>query len=371
MKRWSTRWHRLPDRGFVGALALLALLPVGCVTRSTHNEVVGALEADVSRLEGEVRDIQRSNRSLGDERVRLIDEMEDLRQEREVLARDVEKLSKTKALLSDHLREREAQVAELAKATSTYRGLVDDLEAEVSAGQIQIEQLREGIRMNLSQDILFRSGQASLEGSGVAVLRKVSKQLVGMTHRVEVQGHTDDVPLSPALASRWGTNWELAAARAASVVRLFENGAILPTPFIDLRPKVNTYWDRGLLGIAADTNFLTNGYVYLLYVYEHDAANFTGSKTSRLVRVTATGDVADSRRMMVAAIDRGPPLRVLRPETLFEIDDNYYLANNSTSYRVADDDQRFLMARFLGEGARIELVFVQNFFQVLRDRAPR
>jgi len=85
----------------------------------------------------------------------------------------------------------------------------------------------------------------------------------------------------------------------------------------------------------------------------------------------AAGDVADSRRMMVARIDRGPPFRVLGPETLFEIDDNYYLANNSTSYRVADDDQRFLMARFLGEGARIELVFVQNFFQVLRERAPR
>ena len=67
-----------------------------------------------------------------------------------------------------------------------------------------------------------------VEDSGVAVLRKVSKQLVGMTHRVEVQGHTDDVPLSPALASRWGTNWELAAARAASVVRLFENEGVDP-----------------------------------------------------------------------------------------------------------------------------------------------
>jgi serine/threonine-protein kinase len=85
----------------------------------------------------------------------------------------------------------------------------------------------------------------------------------------------------------------------------------------------------------------------------------------------ATNEGADSRRMMVAPIDRGPPFRVLTPQTLFEIDDNYYLANNSISYRVADDDERFLMARFLGEGARIELVFVQNFFEVLRERAPR
>jgi chemotaxis protein MotB len=175
-----------------------------------------------------VRDLERSNRSLGDERVRLIDEMEDLRQEREQLAEDVDKLSKTKELLTHHLREREAQVAELAKATSTYRGLVNDLEAEVSAGQIQIEQLRDGIRLNLPQDILFRSGAARLEGSGVAVLRKVAKQLRGITHTVEVQGHTDDVPLSPALAARYGTNWELAAARAASVVRLFVDEGVDP-----------------------------------------------------------------------------------------------------------------------------------------------
>lgn len=228
MKRLSTRWPRLPDPRPFAALALLAPLATACVTRSTHNEVVGALESDVARLEGQVRDLQRSNRSLGDERVRLIDEMEDLRQEREELSRDVEKLSKTKELLTDHLREREAQVAELAKATSTYRGLVNDLESEVSAGQIQIEQLRDGIRLNLPQDILFRSGAAKLEGSGVAVLRKVSKQLRGITHTIEVQGHTDDVPLSPALAARYGTNWELAAARAASVVRLFVEEGVDP-----------------------------------------------------------------------------------------------------------------------------------------------
>jgi hypothetical protein len=56
--------------------------------------------------------------------------------------------------------------------------------------------------------------------------------------------------------------------------------------------------------------------------------------------------------MMLAAIDRGPPFRVLIPQILFEIDDNYYLANNSLSYRVADDDERFSMARFLRERVR-------------------
>jgi chemotaxis protein MotB len=104
---------------------------------------------------------------------------------------------------------------------------VKDLEQEVSSGQIQITQLREGLRLGLAQDILFRSGSATLEPYGVELLTKVSDQLAKYPQQVEVQGHTDNVPVSKS--SRWGTNWELAAARAASVVRLFEKQGIDPT----------------------------------------------------------------------------------------------------------------------------------------------
>jgi len=47
------------------------------------------------------------------------------------------------------------------------------------------------------------------------VLRKVADQLKRFPQQVEVQGHSDDVPLSNALAQRWGSNWERAAARAS------------------------------------------------------------------------------------------------------------------------------------------------------------
>ena len=67
-----------------------------------------------------------------------------------------------------------------------------------------------------------------LNEGGAAVLRKVAVQLRKTEHRVEVQGHTDDVPLSRTLAGRWGSNWELAAARAAQVVRLLEGEEIDP-----------------------------------------------------------------------------------------------------------------------------------------------
>jgi len=67
---------------------------------------------------------------------------------------------------------------------------------------------------------------------------------------------------------------------------------VLPTPAIDLTARVNDYADHGLLGMAADANFASNGYLYLLYTYENDAAAYNGPKTSRLARYTMVGDTA-------------------------------------------------------------------------------
>ena len=60
------------------------------------------------------------------------------------------------------------------------------------------------------------------------------------------------------------------------VVRIFKNGVLLTTPFIDIHLKVNSFGDRGLLGVALDPNFSTNGFVYLLYTFE-SGSNQNGS----------------------------------------------------------------------------------------------
>ncbi|GEM_PF-1956008 len=72
-------------------------------------------------------------------------------------------------------------------------------------------------------------------------------------------------------------------------VRVFENGVLLPTPFIDLTNEVNNYWDRGLLGIALHPDFPTTPYVYLLYTYDPPEAvdDGTGARVARLMRVSA------------------------------------------------------------------------------------
>ena len=74
----------------------------------------------------------------------------------------------------------------------------------------------------------------------------------------------------------------------SGVVRIVKNGELLATPFIDISSRVNQVLDRGLLGLAIDVNFSSNGYVYLLYTFEEgENPNDSGPKTARLTRVTA------------------------------------------------------------------------------------
>ncbi len=69
-------------------------------------------------------------------------------------------------------------------------------------------------------------------------------------------------------------------------------GAVRSTPLLDLTAKVNSYSDRGMLGIATDKDFATNGYLYLLYVAEVNpmVQDASAPTVSRLTRVTVRPD---------------------------------------------------------------------------------
>jgi glucose/arabinose dehydrogenase len=72
------------------------------------------------------------------------------------------------------------------------------------------------------------------------------------------------------------------------IVRIYKNGNLLTTPFLDISSKVNIAGDRGMLGLALDPNFGSNGFVYLLYTFENAGNPNSGApRTARLTRVTA------------------------------------------------------------------------------------
>jgi chemotaxis protein MotB len=215
----------------VTTCALLLSTAVGCVTKGTYDEVAGERDrlTIVRRdLENRVEQLEAANQSLTAERLVLIDESEDLRISSDQNEREVTRLARVKSQLAQNLAEREALLAarnaEIEKMRSSYDGLISDLENEVSAGQIQIERLLSGLKLNLSEEILFPSGSANLNASGQAVLRKVGRRLLELPHSIAVEGHTDNIPV----ARRYPSNWELAAARASSVVRLLADLGVEP-----------------------------------------------------------------------------------------------------------------------------------------------
>ncbi len=216
------------------AVALLTTaLGAGCVTRGTHRQVVDQrdqLSGQNRKLSQDLQRARASNQSLSGERVKLFEELEDLRGRREELEHSIKKLDRERDDLAASLASAEIEREKLTDLEATYRSLVSDLESELAAGQIQIEQLTQGLRLNLAEEILFPSGSARLSESGVSVIRRVGDQLKDRNqgYRVDVRGHTDNVPIKGDLSRRYPSNWELAAARASSVVRVLEARGVGP-----------------------------------------------------------------------------------------------------------------------------------------------
>ncbi len=78
-------------------------------------------------------------------------------------------------------------------------------------------------------------------------------------------------------------------------------GTLLATPYYTVTP-VNKQTDRGLLGIAIDPAFATNGRVYLSYTYDVNTGSPGGLKTAQVIRVNATtpaGNVASGASKVV------------------------------------------------------------------------
>ncbi len=204
---------------------------VSCVTKGTYDAVAEERDqlAKVRRdLEGRVELLEAANHSFDSERLTLIDQAEDMNIANQQLESDLSRSTREARQLAQDLESSQGVLAnrnaEIEKVRSTYDLLLSDLEDEVASGQIQIEMLRSGLRMNLSEDILFASGSARVNSRGTAVLRKLGSRLNQLSHSVEVRGHTDDVPI----AGRYPSNWELAAARASAVVRLLDGAGVDP-----------------------------------------------------------------------------------------------------------------------------------------------
>lgn len=141
---------------------------------------------------------------------------------------------------------------ELEKATQTYQDLAKKLEKEIQEGQIQVTEMKNRLTVTLVDKIIFPSGSAEISKRGKDVLDKVSTILKDIKDkRIQVEGHTDNVPIVSSLKKKFPTNWELSTARASEVVRyLQETGGIDPkflssTGYSEFQPVASNETEKG------------------------------------------------------------------------------------------------------------------------------
>jgi len=124
----------------------------------------------------------------------------------------------------------EVQTAQQLKyLDSTYQQLNQSLQSEVAVDQVEIKQLQNRLQVTMVNSILFPEGGWELHAQGRQQLSKVLPALQGLSGKqIMVEGYTDNLPIEEPLARRFPSNWDLAAARAISVVRYFESQGLDP-----------------------------------------------------------------------------------------------------------------------------------------------
>ncbi|HKF95283.1 MAG TPA: PQQ-dependent sugar dehydrogenase, partial [Gammaproteobacteria bacterium] len=75
-------------------------------------------------------------------------------------------------------------------------------------------------------------------------------------------------------------------------LRVYQNGALLATPALDLSKRVCSNRERGMLGVAVDPAFVQNRFVYLYYTFKRaGSCEYTKPSATSSTPFTATGPV--------------------------------------------------------------------------------
>ncbi len=125
--------------------------------------------------------------------------------------------------MRDHLLAKKARrISEMQrrqeeKMEVVARDVMAALDSHLKKGHVRVSQNNLGVRVEIDASVLFAPGQAVLQEESSRVLESVAQVLKNTEYAIQVEGHTDNIPI---VTEKFPSNWELSAVRASSVVRL-------------------------------------------------------------------------------------------------------------------------------------------------------
>lgn len=128
--------------------------------------------------------------------------------------------------------------------TDIKKGLEQLIEQQGLQEQVSVTLDAKGVKIEFANVALYTSGSADIKASALPALKDVTRvirETSHKTHMVEVEGHTDDLPIH---TDKYPSNWELSSVRATNVVKyLLEQGIekerLKASGYADSRPKDN------------------------------------------------------------------------------------------------------------------------------------
>lgn len=123
----------------------------------------------------------------------------------------------------------EAERKAAAARAATIRAMATEIQSAlkdlIDKDMIRVRRTDLFLEVEIKSNILFPSGSSRLAASAIPTLEIIAETLNRYPNAIQVEGFTDNVPISTAT---FPSNWELSAARAASVVHLFARVGVDP-----------------------------------------------------------------------------------------------------------------------------------------------
>ena len=128
-------------------------------------------------------------------------------------------------VLQAHPAEQQPAIDEGDLIDEIARNISDRMKPQIEQDAISVSQSDDFIEVEINNNVLFPSGSARLHTDAIPILSSLSEIFNTFNNAIQVEGFTDNEPIR---TTAYPSNWELSAARAASVVHLFMKSGIRP-----------------------------------------------------------------------------------------------------------------------------------------------
>jgi chemotaxis protein MotB len=222
---------------FIHVLGCLSVIATGCVSAGKYEELNKKYDRARAQLADRHVKVRTLEQALAEQQANALQLESQIDENRAWIATLEAELEKSGKLVSDRAKLQETadqlkqalavlaqRKQEAEKRVAEYRDMLVRFKDLIDAGTLSVRVVDGRMVLALPTDVLFDSGSARLSKIGKATVQQVGAVLTGMNRRrVQVEGHTDNVPIHN---DQFPSNWELASARALVVVRSMMNAGM-------------------------------------------------------------------------------------------------------------------------------------------------